>query len=141
MKFKKELDDQLRESTAKAAVHASDALIHVEDLFRLKKMNDDKSGTIQDLTSHFYNTTYTEIKQMETDANRKEYFEVRETARRLRGACLNLGARAMAELCLQIEKDFADWDDSHRNRSLKELENCFILSMNELWRVTKEFSL
>ncbi|HEX7674076.1 MAG TPA: Hpt domain-containing protein [Bdellovibrio sp.] len=141
LKFKKQIDDQIREQTAEAAVHASNALIDTDALLRLKELDEGKSELIQQVTELFYTNTYTEIKQMETSANRQELFEVREIAHRMRSSALSLGAKAMADICSHIEKHFEDWDEAHRNRSLKELENCFILSMNELRRVTKELSL
>jgi len=111
-------------------------ILNLAALDRLKSLAAGNVGDfIKEIISMFLKQAAELIGEIKKAYSEKNYSEMSQHAHKLKGSALNLGATAMAELCLQIEVKGKNNEPADYSTLISEMKNIFALTRIELEKI------
>jgi CheY-like chemotaxis protein/HPt (histidine-containing phosphotransfer) domain-containing protein len=127
-----------QETGTTASVHSvPDAnLLDQNVIGRLKELNEKvEQGFFNEVVSMFLNQAPALINEMIIYCNDQRYDKMGQAAHKLKGSALNIGAKAMAELCREIEIKGRNNDGTDCSQTLEKLRALFAETERELMKL------
>jgi len=103
---------------------------------RLKELNEKvEKGFFGEVVNMFLTQAPALMNEMIIYCNDKRYDKMGQLAHKLKGSALNIGAKAMAELCREIEIKGRNNDGTDCSQSLEKLRGLFLVTERELLKL------
>lgn len=99
------------------------------------RMMDEEGGFLKEIVNLFISDSVNTLDDIKNHAASGDIGALNKSAHKLKGSSLSIGAQALGEYCFTLEKMTAFENDEQKEQSMKELQNLYDQSVEELKKI------